>query len=193
MDNEAAKQKAETRMTVLTDKLILTDGRALDFDMLFFEHYDRVYGLLFRLMGTRSEAEDIAQEVFLKLYRKPPKPPANVGAWLYRVATNAGYNAIRSRKRRWERDTILLNDGIDSAEPHKQLEVKQDVQAVRRALVTLKPQQVQLLLLRQMGFSYAELAEACDLNPNSVGQTLKRASAAFRAAYLIETQGQKDV
>ena len=187
--------KAESDMTVLTDKLLLADGREMEFDALFFEHYDRVYGLLFRLMGNRTEAEDIAQEVFLKLYRKPPKPPANVGAWLYRVATNAGYNAIRSRKRRWERDTILLQDdkGIDSAEPHKQLEAKQDVQAVRRALVTLKPQQVQLLLLRQMGFSYAELAEACDLNPNSVGQTLKRASTAFRAAYLIQTQGQKDV
>ena len=47
----------------------------------------------------------------------------------------------------------------------------------------------QLLLLRQMGLSYAELATACDMNPASVGKTLSRAADAFRAAYLAATEG----
>lgn len=178
-------------MTVLEPTLMFNFEQDADtsFDKLFTEHYDRVYGLLFRLVGTRSEAEDLAQEVFLKLYNTPPKrADSNVGAWLYSVATNTGYNAIRSRKRRWQRDTLLLQEPHDApASPTQQVIAKEEQAAVRAALSHLKPAQSQLLLLRQMGLSYQELAEACDVNPNSVGQLLARAAKAFKAAYISET------
>ena len=51
------------------------------------------------------------------------------------------------------------------------------------ALARLAPQQGQLLLLRQLGLSYAELAEVCEINPNSIGKTLSRAADAFRKAF----------
>jgi len=177
------------------DVLALTDSRLLArvqtgddraFALLFQRHYDRVYGILFRLVGTRAEAEDLAQEVFLRLYQQrfSRRREHNVGAWLYRVATNQGYNALRSRQRRWRRETALLPDATDAepapAEAAAQAETRA---AVRAALARLPKRDVQLLLLRQIGLSYAELADVCGVAPGSVGTLLRRASDAFRRAY----------
>lgn len=186
---EQARREAYYDMTTIEQHWPLAHTKESDsaeFDALFLAHYDRVYGLLFRLVGTRVEAEDLAQEVFLKLYRTPPrKRNSNIGAWLYRVATHTGYNAIRSRRRRWERNTLLLQaESATGVDPEHQAERTETQAAVRAALAQLSPQQGQLLLLRQMGLSYAELATVCELNPASVGKTLSRAATAFRAAYL---------
>lgn len=189
--NEDSDEK-DLDVLALTDERLLARVQAGDddaFALLFQRHYDRVYGILFRLVGTRPEAEDLAQEVFLRLYRQrfSPRRAHNVDAWLYRVATNIGYNALRSRQRRWRRDTILLPDPTDAepapAEAAAQAETRA---AVRAALARLPQRDVQLLLLRQMGFSYAELAEACGVAPGSVGTLLRRASDAFRRAYTRE-------
>lgn len=161
------------------------DQKETDFEGLFLAHYDRVYGLLYRLVGNRVEAEDLAQEVFLKFYQTPPqRGETNIGAWLYRVATNAGYNAVRGRRRQWELNRHLLPEHDDSADPLAQTIVNEETATVRQALAQLTPAQGQLLLLRQMGLSYAELGQACEIAPNSVGKLLERASQAFRAAYL---------
>lgn len=184
-------------LTVISDNILLErigQGDIASFETLFYRHYDRVYGLLFRLLGNRVEAEDVTQEVFLKLYRQPLKKNLigqqahNVSAWLYRVATNMGYNHIRSRKRRWQRNVLLVPDATDAlpdpAETAVQKETRQRVQA---ALSKLPKRQTQLLLLRQMGFSYAELAEACEIAPGSVGTLLSRAAEAFRKVYEEES------
>ena len=176
-------------MTILSDNFLLQQLHAGDeasFALLFQRHYERVYGLLFRLVGNRAEAEDLAQEVFLKLYRQPllGRPDDNVGGWLYRVATNLGYNAIRDRKRRQEREHLLILAQPDGAEgPQQAAERREARERVQQALAELKPRQVQLLLLRQMGFSYADLADLCEVAPGSVGKLLQRAAEAFRQAY----------
>lgn len=178
---------------VLSDALLLervTRGDAASFDALFYRHYDRVYGLLFRLVGERGEAEDLTQETFLKLHAHASSRPTsgqsvtteeNVSAWLYRVALNLGYNAVRGRRRFWQRNTLLL--------PEAELPVEGQVEqralraAVRAALARLPERQAKLLLLRQMGFSYAECAAVCEVAPGSVGTLLARAAEAFRRAY----------
>lgn len=156
------------------------------FEALFYAHYDRVYGLLFRLVGNRDEAEDLTQEVFIKLYEHSfaRGREHNIGAWLYRVATNTGYNAIRSRNRRWQRNTELLPDpGDEPPDPAAALSRQETQQRVRATLARLPRRDVQLLLLRQMGLSYAELAKICDVAPGSVGTLLRRAAQAFRRGY----------
>ncbi len=176
-------------LTALSDTLLLeraSQGDEASFEALFYRHYDRVYGLLFRLLGNRTEAEDITQEVFLKLYRQPlrGRREHNVKGWLYRVATNMGYNHIRGTRRRWGRNTHLLADITDAVQqPPEKLIQDETRAAVRAALATLPQRQTQLLLLRQMGLSYAELAAACDIAPGSVGKLLSRAAQAFREAY----------
>lgn len=187
-------------LVTLTDTMLLQrahEGDMAAFDALFYRHYDRVYGILFRLVGNRVEAEDLVQEVFIKLYRQRfgRDREHNVSAWLYRVATNAGYNAIRSRRRRWQRNTALLPDPFDiPAGPAERVAQEETRQQVRAALSTLKERQVQMLLLRQMGFSYAELAAICDVAPGSVGTLLRRAADDFRKVYteLEEIRERKD-
>jgi RNA polymerase sigma-70 factor (ECF subfamily) len=185
-----------SRMTAFPDSLLLErahQGDIASFDALFYRHYDRVYGLLFRLVGNRDEAEELAQEVFLKLYQQRFNrgQAHNIGGWLYRVATNAGYNEIRSRKRRWQRDTALLPDPSDAAvDPAEATARNETRRAVRSALLRLPERQVQLLLMRQMGLSYAELADYCDVAPASVGTMLRRAAENFRDAYQEEVQSR---
>jgi RNA polymerase sigma-70 factor (ECF subfamily) len=176
-------------LTSSSEALFLRHGDTQAFEALFYTHYDRVYGLLFRLVGNRGEAEDLTQEVFLKLYQEQERfhggRQHNLSAWLYRVATNAGYNAIRGRNRRWQRNTALLADATDQPPDLAATIAQQETQhAVRQTLSRLPQRDVQLLLLRQMGFSYAELADVCGIAPGSVGTLLRRAADAFRQEWL---------
>jgi RNA polymerase sigma-70 factor (ECF subfamily) len=190
------KQDKGTPVTTLSDNRLLegiSEGDEASFETVFQHHYDRVYGLLFRLLGNRVEAEDVTQEVFLKLHQHAFRKrfykrqrEHNIGAWLYRTATNAGYNAIRSRQRLWQRNTVLVPDPAGSPGVDKEVERREQQTAVRTALATLPERQTQLLLLRQLGFSYAECAQACGVAPGSVGTLLARAAQAFKQAYEIE-------
>jgi RNA polymerase sigma-70 factor (ECF subfamily) len=181
----------DSSMDALSDNVLLQHivGDTASFEKLFYRHYDRVYGLLFRLLGNRAEAEDVTQEVFLQLYMRPPgkRVEQNVSAWLYRVATNKGYNHIRGRNRRWRRNRVLVPDVTeDSPDPADIASQEETIKAVRKALARLPQRQTQMLLLRQMGLSYDELAEICNVKPGSVGNLLARAGQAFREAYQKE-------
>jgi RNA polymerase sigma-70 factor (ECF subfamily) len=180
-------------VTTLSDSLLLEriqQGDIDSFEALFSRHYDRVYGLLFRLVGNRAEAEDLAQEVFIKLYKHTSRRrlfrlnrQQNISAWLYRVATNAGYDALKMRKRRWQRDTMLVPDPAGGPGAEQTVAAQEEQARVRAVLARLPQRQAQLLLMRQMGFSYAECAAACEVAPGSVGTLLSRAAAAFRKEY----------
>ena len=71
---------------------------AQDFETIFVEQWSRVYGVVFRLVGDKAEAEDLALETFWQLHRNPPAKRENLNGWLYRVAVNLGLNALRARK-----------------------------------------------------------------------------------------------
>ena len=73
-----------------------------EFEALFVKYYPRIVGTLRRIVGDHGRAEDLASEVFLKLYRRPfaQDPDANVAGWLYRTATNLGIDALRATARR---------------------------------------------------------------------------------------------
>ncbi len=185
-------------VTSLSDNLLLeriSQGDTASFETLFHQHYDRVYGLLFRLVGNRAEAEDLTQEVFLKLYRHAEskrfftqRREHNIGAWLYRTATNSGYNAVRNRNRRQQRDVMLVPESSGSG-VDREVERREAQTAVRATLAKLPERQTQLLLLRQMDLSYAEVATACNVAPGSVGTLLRRAADAFKMAY-AEVMGE---
>lgn len=191
----AQKRKGDL-LTTISDALLLKRagrGDSASFEALFYRHYDRVYGLLFRLVGNRDEAEDLTQEVFLKLHEESFDRDSehNVSAWLYRVATNAGYNAIRGRQRRWQRNVSLLPDATDEPpDPASAVAQRETSARVRATLARLPRRDVQLLLLRQMDFTYAELASVFGVAPGSVGTLLRRAADAFREAYQEEMEDE---
>jgi RNA polymerase sigma-70 factor, ECF subfamily len=193
----------EPLMEALSDSLVsdqilleqLAQGRAASFDALFLRHYDRVYGLLFRLVGNRAEAEDLAQEAFIRLHIQAKndrlrRDEDNVGAWLYRVSLNLGYNALRAQKRRWQHDVHLVPAETSGNEVEKDVARREERRVVREVLKALPKRQAQLLVLRQMDFSYAECAEICKVAPGSVGKLLARAADSFRREYNARLSSQ---
>lgn len=179
---------------MLSDARLLTKLRSGDeasFEALFLRHYERICGVLFRLLGDQAEAEDIAQQVFLKLYSCPEQvqgqeDQVNLVGWLYRVAVNEGYNTLRSRKRRaaWhERFTHRWLFSASPPDPAEVAEHQEQQSGVRQILAEMKPRQARLLLLRHAGLSYKELAAALEVAPGSIGSLLTRAERDFAQKY----------
>jgi len=168
------------------------------FEAWFLAHYEEIYRHLFRVVGSQQEAEDLAQETFLRLYRQrfPMGQEHNVRAWLYRVATNLAYNALRGHKRRGQREEKAARRAMTEyrpdADPAEAMLRQDEREMARRALANMRPRQVKLLLLRHVGLSYRELAEALGLAPGSIGTLLARAGAAFEKAYRKELLGAKE-
>ncbi len=177
----------DNAMTLLSDALLLErfqEGDEASFEELFRRYYDMVYGVLFRLTGTRQAAEDLLQEVFLRLYRRPLRHGENVAGWLYRVAINVGYNALRAEGRRSRREQkAAVREEDASVAPEEAVSRRQDRQRVRLALACLPERSAKLLLLREAGFSYREMAELVGVAPGSVGTLLARAQEAFVQAF----------
>lgn len=158
-----------------------------DFRAVFFQHYARIVGILVRLLGDRSPAEEVANDAFLRLYRQPALQfEGNVGAWLSRTASNLGIDALRagSRRRQYEESAGRLVAERVTAGPLDELLREEKRQRVRAVLVLIKPAQAQLLVLRASGLSYKELAETLDVKVSGIGTMLNRAEAEFRNRYL---------
>jgi RNA polymerase sigma-70 factor (ECF subfamily) len=156
------------------------------FENLFKEYWEQVCSVVYRLVGDWSEAEDIALDAFWQLYQKPPREVDNLGGWLYRVATNLGYNALRARRRRQryeEEAGMQVLESDPSWNPVPILEAIQERERVREALSRMKPRSAKLLILRHSGFSYAEIAAALQISPASVGTLLARAEDEFEDRY----------
>lgn len=155
-----------------------------------FKHiFDNYYPLVCRqaayLLGTTDLADDIAQEVFLKLYYSAPVELTNVGGWLGRVTVNLCYNYLKrekSRKNREARDSILKENNVIALE--NVIIKKQEVRLVREVLNKMNERDRMVLLLRFSGYRYSEIAEALEIDKNSVGTVLVRAQRKFKNLYL---------
>jgi RNA polymerase sigma factor (sigma-70 family) len=167
-----------------------TDEEA--FEAVFSRYYSLVYQLAYHCTGQREEADDIAQEVFLRFYHTPPHATSDGErrAWLCRVTTNLGLNALRSRQRRIyheERagDKVQIPASEDTAQLNPEQHVIANEQAafIRSVLAELPERQQTYILLRNIGLSYAEIAQATGVAPASVGSLLARAEREFRRRY----------
>ena len=158
------------------------------FESAFNEHWQRVYGITYRLVGDPDEAQDLALEAFWHLHQRSLQE-GKVGeleGWLYRVATNLGLNSLRARQRRQRYEekagqSTLENDR--TPDPAAEYERQQEREQVRATLAHIKPRSARLLVLRYSGLSYAEIAAALDLAPGSVGTLLARAEKEFAERY----------
>jgi RNA polymerase sigma-70 factor (ECF subfamily) len=167
------------------------------FASLFERHWDAVCRLLIRLTGDADAAGDLAQEVFVQLYRKPPvNEDVPLRAWLCRVALNRGYNALRADRRRRTREETVAGDptapGAAGAAAGSLEEIAnraEERDSVRHVLLRLSERQRDCLVLRANGLSYAEIAVAIGVAPGSVGTLLARAERAFKAEYLSRRGG----
>lgn len=155
------------------------------FDRLFHAQFPRLQRYLDRLSGDGELARDLAQESFLRLFRRhglPERPEA----WLITVATNLWRNSLAAGRRRRRllgpaRAAELVGDPTPS--PAHAAESGEAELRVRAALARLSARERELLLLLAEGYSYREMAEATGIAEASIGTLLARAKRAFRAAY----------
>lgn len=153
-----------------------------NFEALFMEYYPRLVCLLTGLVGTREQAEELADDAFWCLFRSHTlrEPGFNIGGWLYRTATNLGLNALRAAARRRKYETAAGQGGSHATpDPLQEVMRSEEHRQVRLVLSRMKQRDAQLLLLREYGCSYDEIARVAGVKRTSVGTLLARAEHAF--------------
>ncbi|HZA99019.1 MAG TPA: sigma-70 family RNA polymerase sigma factor [Gemmatimonadales bacterium] len=155
------------------------------FKELFDGEYPRLFRYLDRIAGDPDLAADLAQDAFIRLYRRGSMPE-RPGVWLITVAMNLFRNVRSTSARRQRLLTAVGTEETLAGAPLSQA-VPESSEQVRHALSALPFREQQMLLLRADGYSYRDIATALSLNESSVGTLLARAKRAFRAAYKEET------
>lgn len=155
------------------------------FAALFQREFPRLYRYLDRLSGEPELAADLAQEAFVRLYRREAFPDAPE-AWLITVALNLFRNARNTERRRRRLLTVARGQHAhsDPAPSADQAAVAdEDRRSVAAAVAALPARERSLLLLHAEGYRYRDIAEALGLHEASIGTLLARARQAFRLVY----------
>lgn len=176
--------------------LQVRDDDAEAFEELMLRYQARVVTILEHLVGQRDQAEDLAQDVFLRIYRarKSYVPGAKFSTWLFTIANNVASNARRNRARRkevrWDaspadsRATPAIEQLAVAASgqmPARRLDKEEMRDIVRTAISGLNERQRMAVLLSKFeGMSYEDIAAAMDLTPQAVKSLLFRARENLR-------------
>ncbi|HEX8688053.1 MAG TPA: sigma-70 family RNA polymerase sigma factor [Pyrinomonadaceae bacterium] len=161
---------------------------APDFDEAFTLHHRAVFRAAYALVRDAGLAEDITQEVFLKLYQHMGslQNEEHVRPWLLRVASNTALNTIRGRSRTGVREEEFFASAVVVAEPvgiEDDYERRAEIEEARRALGQVKEPMRSCLLLKQQGLSYREIARALSVNEANVGSLIARGRKEFMRVY----------
>jgi RNA polymerase sigma-70 factor, ECF subfamily len=171
----------------------LRNRQADAFRQVVERHQERVINICYRFVHDRTEAEDLAQETFLEVYRSIPgfRQQASLSTWIHRIAVTKSLDFIRmrSREKRGGRLGMLLrlNDNIatlpapSEGEPDRVLQQQEDRLALQRALSALPSQQgVAFVLSKYDGISYQEIADILKTSVSSVESLIHRARKNLR-------------
>lgn len=157
-----------------------------DLEQVFRTCYPQVVSVAARVLGSRNDAEDVAQDVFLSFGRSSV-PADEAAAWLSVAAAHTALNRLRSGRRRADRELRAVPPGAETPgaagtsvpDVADAIVTRDERRRVREALGRLPHRQAVALVLRHSGLSYAEVATALDLSPGSVGTTVRRAESAL--------------
>ena len=176
--------------------LEVRDDNAAAFEELVSRYQARLISVFENTVGRQGQAEDLAQEVFLRIYRarKRYQPGARFSTWLYRIAHNVGSNARRSLARRHEVHIVAQSTGQMSVQPlsqmakeasalmpARQLDQVERAEIVRAAMESLNQRQRMALMLSKFeGMSYEEIAISMELSVSAIKSLLSRARVNLR-------------
>jgi RNA polymerase sigma-70 factor (ECF subfamily) len=163
------------------------------FSQLVAAYQDRLIAIFYHIVGSQEAAEDLAQDVFLRIYRARHgyEPTARFSTWLFRIANNLASNSRRDQGRRKEVSLVNSDSGSrpggpiatekSGLMPARQLDRRELQEMVRQALSTLNERQrIAVLLHKFEEMSYQDIADAMELTPAAVKSLLSRARENLR-------------
>ncbi len=180
------------------------------FERLAARHQNKVFGMCFRLLGSRSLAEEAAQEVLVKVYKNLHRfrGESRFSTWLYRVTLNHCRNVQAYRARRHEKRHDSLDADREDAEGNTrkreladggpdaedELLKQERLEMLRVELAQLDPIWKEILVLRDVeGRSYEEIGEALELPPGTVKSRLHRARSQLKQRLGRRLKGDAEV
>lgn len=158
------------------------------FDSAVEQHQRRIFSFAYYLLHNREEAEDVTQEVLLRLFRHRRKvEPERMGAWLLRVTRNACYDLLRQRRTR-NRHTTEIDEEValelpddDTPSPEAQAGTAAFRRGLEEALRELSEPYRSVLILREIqGLKYREIADTLEMPLNTVRVNLHRGRRQLR-------------
>jgi RNA polymerase sigma-70 factor (ECF subfamily) len=176
--------------------LQVRNGSAAAFEELVQRYQSRLLTVLEHLVNNREQAEDLAQEVFLRVFRARERyePGAKFSTWLFTIANNVASNSLRSKSRRKEvgvperstsdsspmqLDQLAL--AASGQMPTRALDKAEAAEVVRMALESLNPRQRMALLLSKFeGMSYQDIADSMEMTVQATKSLLSRARESLR-------------
>ena len=179
----------------LVARLRLRDEAA--FNLFVRRYQQRVFSLVLRMLGNKADAEDLAQEVFVTVFKSIDsfRGDSRLGTWLYRVTVNHCKNRMKYLARRATRAHDTIDDAREGAvsdggvlggrpaRPDEAAEGSQMERAIQQALTRIEPEHRELIVLRDLeGLAYEEIVLITGLPDGTVKSRLHRARAALRAA-----------
>jgi RNA polymerase sigma-70 factor (ECF subfamily) len=161
----------------LVDRLRAGEPQAFEELVRGYQH--RVFGVAVRMLGNRAEAEDVAQEVFLRVHRSIGdfRGEAKLSTWLYSIASRLCLNRLAGSERHRVREgeeTLMRLPSADAGAADALERGERDA-ALQQAIASLTEERRIVVVLRDVeGLSYDEIAEALDLEPGTVRSRLHR-------------------
>ncbi len=179
------------------------NGEEACFEQLVERHKARVYNLVYRFLGSYREAEDVAQEIFIKVYyaKNSYMPKAKFTTWLYAICKNTCFNELRKRKIvcvslddtiRLEEDTVTFQVADShTPSPADSLLNNEQASVVKNAIDSLSvPQKMAVILSRYDQLSYEEIAQIMHCSVKAVKSLLHRAKVQLKdkLKYYVENK-----
>ncbi len=195
-----------------SDVQLMLDVKAGDeasFDLLLQKYRSPLVNFLGRMVQDRATAEDLAQEVFLRVYRarKQYAPSAKFTTWLFRIATNLALNSLRDNRRQRLEVSIDAPASDDEDAPPRELPAREmridehmierdRTEFIRRAIASLpEKQRAAVLLHKYEEMDYADIAKVLECSESALKSLLFRAYESLRvqlAPLVVQTQPVAD-
>jgi RNA polymerase sigma-70 factor (ECF subfamily) len=151
------------------------DGEVDAFEELVRRYQTPVYRVAFRMLGSRADAQDAAQETFVRAWRALPRfrRDSTISTWLYRIVTRRCLDRLAARRVTDTLDEVEIEAGSDPAQAAEQ---RERLRAVTRAIAALPAEQRAALVLREFeGLSYQEVAEVLGTSLPAIKGRIHRA------------------
>lgn len=168
------------------------DGELEQLSELFERHQRRLFGFFLRLAGDRAAAEDLVQEVFVRMlkYRHTFKSEADFTPWMFGVARNAAVDHYRSRPREQQEPENVPEPAAPLVDPVERLDRRQRTATLQAALHRLPEEKRELLLLARFGeMKYESIGELLGISVGAVKVRVHRAMKELREAYRVVSEG----